>query len=167
MNRFPQIAAVGLILVLCATVWLGCRPTIKLHPPASAKSEFTFTFNHSKDKAWSALVATFAKMSIPIRAIEKSSGLIASDAFKAQIGRDCNCGAIEARSTNKITGTARARLTAILSGGRTATLKINAIYTRRIRIYLGQGRARVYTIRCSSTGRLENLIYSKMVNRLK
>jgi hypothetical protein len=44
------------------------------------------------DDAWQAVVQTFFERNIPVRTLEKASGLIESDDLRGELGRDCDCG---------------------------------------------------------------------------
>jgi len=45
------------------------------------------------DEAWHAVIQTFFERNIPVRTLEKASGLLESDELRGEIGRDCDCGA--------------------------------------------------------------------------
>ena len=46
----------------------------------------------SFDETWGAVVQTFFDRNIPVRTVEKASGLLESDDLRGEIGRDCDCG---------------------------------------------------------------------------
>jgi hypothetical protein len=46
----------------------------------------------SFDDSWNAVIQTFFDRNIPVRTLEKASGLLESDELRGEIGRDCDCG---------------------------------------------------------------------------
>ena len=44
------------------------------------------------DAVWQSVIQTFFDRNIPVRTLEKASGLVESDELHGEIGRDCDCG---------------------------------------------------------------------------
>jgi hypothetical protein len=68
---------------------LGCaRPHISPLAPPPYRAEVTAVY----DRVWTALVRAFAKQNLPLRAIARDSGVIASDDVVSPIGLYADCG---------------------------------------------------------------------------
>ena len=50
------------------------------------------TLQASFDDVWKGVIQTFFEKNIPVRTLEKVSGILESDELHGEIGRDCNCG---------------------------------------------------------------------------
>lgn len=74
-----------LVLTSCATA------------PAPRSIENSFEYSDTYDSVWSAIIETMAEMNLPISAMEKDSGLIATDwlNFMGTSNNDyCDCGGL-------------------------------------------------------------------------
>ena len=71
---------------------LGCGSRIAYTPPLSPITDESLTLQVSFEDTWSAVIQTFFEKNIPVRTLEKASGILESDEMHGEIGRDCNCG---------------------------------------------------------------------------
>ena len=89
MNRFVPIATLLPLMLIGA-----CAPA-SISPPVEPTHETSKIFDSSYDQVWDAAVDWFSESNIPIRQIERASGLIASE---HELGADdalINCGQID------------------------------------------------------------------------
>lgn len=93
MPRGSDVARL-VAVVLIGTAAAGCSSRVVYSPPAApaAAAEETVTLPLPFDPAWSAVVQTFFDKNIPIKTVEKASGILESDELRGEIGRDCDCG---------------------------------------------------------------------------
>lgn len=66
----------GIILLFCFVV-SGCATM----PVMKVETQDTFTIQSSFNKVWGALIATLSEQALPIKSIEKDSGLVTTDFF--------------------------------------------------------------------------------------
>jgi hypothetical protein len=67
--------AVGIIAVSIFLHMTGCAPA----PQPPPKIQNTMVFPNSYDQVWGAIIAVIMEKNLPIRAVEKSSGLVTTD----------------------------------------------------------------------------------------
>ena len=78
-------------MVLSALALAGCaRPHVSPLAPPPYRAEIPAAYA----RTWSALVRAFARENLPLRAIARDSGVIASDDFVTPIGLWADCGTI-------------------------------------------------------------------------
>jgi hypothetical protein len=139
---------VALVLVL---VTAGCaRPYISpLAPPpyrADIPAEYGVT--------WNAIVRALARQNLPLRAIARDSGVIASDQIVSPIGLYADCGRL---GDDRLEGEALVAFTLFAEpNGRTTRIQINSTMRTQAHRRGGSGKLRpspVYP--CASTGRFE------------
>ena len=139
---------VALVLVL---VTAGCaRPYISpLAPPpyrADIPAEYGVT--------WNAIVRALARQNLPLRAIARDSGVIASDQIVSPIGLYADCGRL---GDDRLEGEALVAFTLFAEpNGRTTRIQINSTMRTQAHRRGSSGKLRpspVYP--CASTGRFE------------
>ena len=106
-------------------------------------------------RTWSAIVKALARENLPLRAIARDSGVIASDDFVTPIGFWADCGTI---GDERLEGEALVSFTlfAEANGDSHTLLQVNAKMRTQAHRKGGSGKLRplpVYT--CASTGRFE------------
>ena len=106
------------------------------------------------DAAWTALVQALAKGNIPLRAIARDSGVIASDEFVTPIGLFADCGRI---SDDRIEGEAMVSFTIFAEDhGPETRLLINSKMRTHAARRGSSGDLKPTPVRqCASTGRFE------------
>ncbi|OGK99528.1 MAG: hypothetical protein A3E31_12310 [Candidatus Rokubacteria bacterium RIFCSPHIGHO2_12_FULL_73_22] len=106
------------------------------------------------DRAWAALVRALARENVPLRAIARDSGVIASDDFVAPIGVYADCGRL---GDDRVEGEALVAFTIFVERDtRTTQVQVNAKMRTQAHRKGGSGTLRptpVYP--CASTGRFE------------
>lgn len=144
----------NLILCSCAAVALtACAST---PPPVIERFDTTRTYSMSKDQAWERAVNWFATQNIPIKAIEKDSGIISGESayLRTVQGEYAVCDTPMLYSTNGAT----ARLNILIRGTATeATAQVNNTIVGEAIYSLSNPPVR-QSVTCQSTGRLENSI---------
>jgi hypothetical protein len=70
----------------------GCPTRVAYTPPASTATDDTVNLKASFDDTWNAVIQTFFQKNIPVRTLEKASGILESDDLHGEVGRDCDCG---------------------------------------------------------------------------
>jgi hypothetical protein len=139
-----SVALLALTLVACA------RPHVApLAPPA-----YLAVVSANYDRTWTALVRALARENLPLRAIARDSGVIASDDVVSPIGLWADCGVI---SDDRIEGEAVVSFTVFAEpNGRTTRVQVNSKMRTHAHRRGGSGKLRsspVYP--CASTGRFE------------
>ena len=106
------------------------------------------------DAAWTALVHALAKGNIPLRAIARDSGVIASDEFVTPIGVLADCGRI---GDDRIEGEANVSFTIFVedNGPETRLLINSKMRTQAARRGSSGGLKPTPVYPCASTGRFE------------
>ena len=77
-------------MVLSVLALAGCAPHVSPLAPPPYRAEIPAAYA----RTWSALVRAFARENLPLRAIARDSGVIASDDFVTPIGLWADCGTI-------------------------------------------------------------------------
>jgi hypothetical protein len=70
---------------------MGCGSRVAYAPPAPASVQ-PASIPVPFDDAWKAVIQTFFDSNIPIRTVEKASGIVESEDLRGEVGRDCDCG---------------------------------------------------------------------------
>jgi hypothetical protein len=110
------------------------------------------------EATWAALVRAFAQQNLPLRAIARDSGVIASDDVITPIGLWADCGRID---DDLIEGEAIVSFTVFaVPNGATTRLQVNAKMRTQAARKGSSGKLRPTPVyQCASTGRFEaNLI---------
>ena len=141
----------GLALLAATMLVTGCaRPYVSPLAPPPHRAEIAAAY----DRAWAALVRALAKENVPLRAIARDSGVIASDDFVAPIGVYADCGRI---GDDLIEGEALVAFTLFAEpkGSRTR-IQVNAKMRTHMHRKGSSGKLRPEPVyQCASTGRFE------------
>jgi hypothetical protein len=144
----------SLVVVLTMSM-LGCaRPHISPLSPPPYRAEVAAGY----DRTWTALVRAIARQNLPLRAIARDSGVIASDDVVTPIGLYADCGRL---GSDRLEGEALVAFTVFAEGDASATrVQVNSNMRTQAHRKGTSGKLRstpVYA--CASTGRFEaNLI---------
>jgi hypothetical protein len=145
-----SLVVVGLMMSV-----VGCaRPHISPLAPPPYRAEVAAAY----DRTWTALVRAIAKENLPLRAIARDSGVIASDDVVTPIGLYADCGRI---GENRLEGDALVAFTVFAEAdGRATRVQVNSNMRTHAHRKGTSGKLKstpVYA--CASTGRFEaNLI---------
>jgi hypothetical protein len=141
-----SLAAGGLALALAACGGLYVSPLAP--PPVRVGIPAKY------DAAWAALVRALARENVPLRAIARDSGVIASDDFVAPIGVYADCGRV---GDDRVEGEALVAFTLFAEpDGVETRVQINAKMRTHAHRKGSSGRLRPEPVyQCASTGRFE------------
>ena len=145
-----SLVVVGLTLSV-----LGCaRPHISPLSPPPYRAEVAAAY----DRTWTALVRAIAKQNLPLRAIARDSGVIASDDVATPIGLYADCGRL---GNDRLEGEALVAFTVFAEADGPATrVQVNSSMRTQAHRKGTSGKLKstpVYA--CASTGRFEaNLV---------
>jgi hypothetical protein len=143
------------VVVSVALALVGCaRAHISPLSPPPYRAEVAAAY----ERTWTALVRAIAKQNLPLRAIARDSGVIASDDVVTPIGLYADCGRI---GDNRVEGEALVAFTVFAEPDGAATrLQVNSNMRTHAHRKGTSGKLKptpVYA--CASTGRFEaNLI---------
>ena len=143
-SRVAVLAALAVLAGGCA------RPYVSPLAPPPHRGEIDVTY----DAAWAAIVRALAKENVPLRAVARDSGVIASDDFIAPIGVYTDCGRI---GDELIEGEALVAFTVFVEpdGARTK-IQVNSKMRTHMHRKGSSGRLRPQPVyACASTGRFE------------
>jgi hypothetical protein len=135
-------AGLGLLLVGCA------RPVISPLAPPPYRAEIGASY----EATWTALVRALARQNVPLRAIARDSGVIASDDMAAPIGLYADCGRV---GNDLLEGDALVSFTVFVepNGGRTR-VQVNSKMRTQAHRRGSSGKLRPDPVyQCASTGR--------------
>ena len=147
------IARLGLGLVLIAVA--ACS---KLYISPLAPPPYRAVISSRYDKTWSSLVRALAYRNVPLRAIARDSGVIASDEFVTPINLYADCGEL---GGDRLEGEALVSFTIFVEPDGTATrIQVNSKMRTQAHRRGKSGKLRPSPIyQCASTGRFEaNLV---------
>jgi hypothetical protein len=151
-----RVAAAAVFLSACGGLYVSPLSP----PPYRAEIQAPY------DAAWTALVNALAKGNIPLRAIARDSGVIASDEFVTPIGVLADCGRI---GDDRIEGEANVSFTIFVEDNGPATrLLINSKMRTQAARRGASGTLKptpVYP--CASTGRFEGNLYEAVQETTK
>lgn len=149
-NRFFCMVLVCLILAACGSV------------PVARQIQSSFPVDQSFDKAWEAVIETFAELNLPIMNMEKASGFITTDWLDPDRSF-YDCGTPPFTTANRET---RGKFNVFVKKVSDALceMKVNCIFELTI-FYTGAGGAKKYP--CVSTGKLEKEIYELVLSKTK
>lgn len=138
-------------MVLLTTSLAGCagRYVSPLAPPPY-RAEIAAPY----DRTWKALVKALAAQNVPLRAVARDSGVIASDDITAPIGLYADCGRV---GDDRLEGEAIAAYTVFVTDDAGATmLQVNAKARTQAHRKGPSGKLRPMPVyQCASTGRFE------------
>jgi hypothetical protein len=143
-----------LLIAAIATATLSACATTP--PPVIERFDTSRTYGASRDVVWEKAVEWFATQNIPIKAIEKESGIISGEAayLRTVQGEYAVCETPMLYTTNGAT----ARLNILIRGtGQSATAQVNVTIVGEA-IYTMSNPPVRQSVSCQSTGRLENSI---------
>lgn len=151
-----RIGFVVLLISGCATLYVS-----PLSPPPY-RAEVRAPY----DVAWTGLVHALAKLNIPLRAIARDSGVVASDEFVSPVGLYADCGRI---GDDRIEGEAIVSFTIFAEdNGSETRLMINSKMRTQTARRGSSGKFRptpVYP--CASTGRFEANLFDAIQESAK
>jgi hypothetical protein len=139
------------VLATIAAALGGCgRLYVSPLAPPPHRAEIAAVY----DRAWAALVRALAKENVPLRAIARDSGVIASDDFVAPIGVYADCGRL---GDDLIEGEALVAFTIFAEPNGTNTrIQVNAKMRTHMQRKGSSGTLRPAPVyQCASTGRFE------------
>jgi len=140
------------VLVISALALAACaRPHVSPLPPPPYRVEIPAAY----ERTWTALVRALARENLPLRAIARDSGVIASDDFVTPIGLWADCGTL---GDERLEGEALVSFTVFAepNGPGATRVQLNAKMRTNAHRKGGSGKLRpspVYP--CASTGRFE------------
>lgn len=137
-------AGLGLALVACA------RPVISPLAPPPYRAEIAATY----EATWTALVRALARQNVPLRAIARDSGVIASDDMVAPIGLYADCGRV---GSDLLEGEALVSFTVFAEpNGSQTRVQVNSKMRTQAHRRGSSGKLRPDPVyQCASTGRFE------------
>lgn len=144
-SRLRRAAAVAVILGGCTRLYVS-----PLSPPP-----FRAEVAAGYDETWSAIVRALASQNVPLRAIARDSGVIASDEFVSPINLYADCGQL---SGDQLEGEALVSFTLFAEPSGTSLTRIQVNSKMRTQ---GHRRGKSGKLRpspvylCASTGRFE------------
>ncbi len=144
------LAAAALALGACGRLYVS-----PLQPPPY-RTEIAAPY----ERTWSAIVRALAQQNVPLRAIARDSGVIASDEFITPINLYADCGQV---GGDQLEGEAVVSFTLFAEpNGRTTRVQVNAKMRTHAHRRGTSGKLRPTPVyQCASTGRFEaNLLDS-------
>ena len=139
-------------MVISALTLAACaRPHVSPLPPPPYRAEIPAAY----DRTWTALVRALARENLPLRAIARDSGVIASDDFVTPIGLWADCGTLGAE---RLEGEALVSFTLFVepSGAGATRVQLNAKMRTQAHRKGASGKLRRSPVfQCASTGRFE------------
>jgi hypothetical protein len=143
----PVLAALAtgtMLLGACAGLYVSPLAPPPYHADVAARY----------DAAWTALVRALAKENVPLRAIARDSGVIASDDFIAPIGVYADCGRV---GDDRVEGEALVAFTLFVEPNGTWTrVLVNSKMRTHMQRKGSSGKLRPSPVyQCASTGRFE------------
>jgi hypothetical protein len=140
------------VLTMIALATTGCagRYVSPLAPPPY-RSEISGSY----DRTWRAMLATLAAQNVPLRAVARDSGVIASDDFVTPIGLYADCGRL---GDDPIEGEAVVSYTLFATPNGTAATAVqlnSKMHTQAYRKGTSGKLKPLPVYQCASTGRFE------------
>ncbi|MGH7304551.1 MAG: hypothetical protein ACRELZ_14750 [Candidatus Rokuibacteriota bacterium] len=150
-GRLPATCA-RLTVLASMAVWLGACAGLHVSPLAPPPYQAQVAARY--DATWSAVVRALARENVPIRAIARDSGVIASDDFIAPIGVYADCGRV---GSDLVEGEALVAFTLFAEPNGTWTrLLVNSKMRTHMQRKGSSGKLRPAPVyQCASTGRFE------------
>jgi len=155
----PGKALLGLTVLLVS----GCA---RLYVSPLSPPPYRAEVRASYDTAWTALVHALAKSNIPLRAIARDSGVIASDEFVTPVGLFADCGRI---GDDRIEGEAVVSFTIFAEdNGPETRLMINSKMRTQAARRGSSGKLKPTPVyQCASTGRFEANLFDAVQESTK
>ena len=155
----PGKALLGLTVLLVS----GCA---RLYVSPLSPPPYRAEVRASYDTAWTALVHALAKSNIPLRAIARDSGVIASDEFVTPVGLFADCGRI---GDDRIEGEAVVSFTIFAEdNGPETRLMINSKMRTQAARRGSSGKLKPTPVyQCASTGRFEANLFDAIQESTK
>jgi hypothetical protein len=142
----------SLVVALLALGAAGCaRPYISPLAPPPYRAEIAASY----ETTWRAIVRTLAMQNVPLRAIARDSGVIASDDSVTPIGLYADCGRI---GGDRVEGEALVSYTLFASanGPNATNVQVNSKMRTQAHRKGTSGKLRARPVyQCASTGRFE------------
>jgi len=141
----------GALLAFALASTSGCAGRyVSPLPPPPYRAEVSATY----DATWRALVRALAIQNVPVRAVARDSGVIASDDMISPIGVYADCGRV---GEERIEGEALVSYTVFASAHGTSTdMQVNSKMRTQAHRRGGSGKLRATPVyQCASTGRFE------------
>jgi hypothetical protein len=139
------VASLALALTACA------RPHVSPLAPPPYRAEIAAGY----ERTWSALVRALARENLPLRAIARDSGVIASDDTVTPIGLWADCGS---EGDDRVEGEALVSFTLFVepNGGDATRLQVNSKMRTQAHRKGSSGKLKPMPVYpCASTGRFE------------
>jgi hypothetical protein len=152
-----SITTRGSLAVVCAALALAAcgRPHISPLAPPPYRAEIPAAY----DRTWGAIVRALARENLPLRAIARDSGVIASDDVVTPIGLWADCGTI---GEDRLEGEAVVSFTLFAEANGPASTRVHLNSKMRTQAYRkgSSGKLKPLPVYpCASTGRFEaNLV---------
>jgi hypothetical protein len=142
--RLTALAGVTALLGACSGLYVSPLAPPPYHADVAARYEST----------WTALVRALAKENVPLRAIARDSGVIASDDFIAPIGVYADCGRV---GDDRVEGEALVAFTLFVEPNGTWTrVLVNSKMRTHMQRKGSSGKLQPTPVyQCASTGRFE------------
>ncbi|CAM9359199.1 unnamed protein product [Ectocarpus sp. 12 AP-2014] len=151
-----------ILTAISAMLLAGCAGP-SYQPPSSQEKNFTQSYNADFDKVWEATVDWFAINNIPIKNIEKDSGIIGSDYSLGSSYTQVDCGVISPGDMHVMYDqTVVANINVLVretSSGANVQPNVFGNGTFMIRDVLNNIPKTMRADRCVSTGELENSLH--------
>ena len=155
-----------LLAIIIAVVLVGCKA---YEPPKEYNFEKTKTINKNYDAIWSELIAWFGSENIPIRTIDKASGIISTDYSLSpdKFAYYADCGSSGFMKEVMRDGlTANFNVVAAKVTDLETKVTINVFFNSKIKetIYSTRGKYEdvITDTKCNSRGLLEEKIFKKI-----
>lgn len=88
----PALTLIGIALAIHGCAGAGTRVTYR--PPEAPAAGESARVEVPLDHAWQAVVDELFDRNVPVRTLEKESGLVETAELAGEIGRDCDCGSV-------------------------------------------------------------------------
>jgi hypothetical protein len=145
-------------VVVGAGALLALTGCARLHVSPLAPPPFRAEVPAGYDATWRAIVRALAQQNVPLRAIARDSGVIASDEFVSPINLYADCGQV---GGDQLEGEAIVSFTVFAEpGGSTTRIQVNSKMRTQAHRRGTSGKLRPTPVyQCASTGRFEaNLV---------
>jgi hypothetical protein len=154
------------VTVAVSALLVGCLSHVPAAPRMTGPSR---TFDAGFERVWQATVRTFAEDAIPIKTIDKESGVIVSGPITGKIGAHLDCGRVRTFLwEDVVSGSGQGTFNVLVKGDTTVSrVRVNAYWTTLYASRDLAGRA-VFElpIECASFGVLETGLLGAIAQRL-
>jgi hypothetical protein len=162
-----------LLLLALITVLISSCSEVK--PPNVYQFSKSQIINHSFDDTWTKIINWFAENNIPIKTIEKASGIIATEKTFTTKGYEeyCDCGSPETDLSGYTYAyediISNINITVVKINDNSCNVKINIFYKAKKNAYSTNSKTyqKVFVrtmdiIDCNSTGKYENKLFNSL-----